>query len=235
MALIEECDTNKDMRIDIDEFMGYFSRSKIQALSMKKSGAVLNGVMAIKAQRRMMPSDFMNLFDRVAKSELYFAAFLTGQNLRKANLPAEGFTLRLGPTGMGYVDIEGSLDPEARPTCSLAPIVPAVAGYLIFGSATGVPIPLAASFDRKQIVNRSIKLCFFNEGTNTFIHNTAVVAAEWNDSAEGKHMSAVIDVWSFNGEKAVGSNPVVFKWASVLPAQAQAQIKVVLELILTIR
>ncbi len=184
LSLIEECDANKDMKIDIDEFIDYFSQSKIKALSMRKSTAVLNGVMALKVQRRMLPSDFMGLFDRVFQSQLYFSSFLTAQNLRKANLPSEGFIPQLDSTGLGYVDIKTDYSPDMRPTRTLSPIVPVTAGYLALTSATGVPIPLATSFDRKQIVGRAVKLCFFDGGN--YLCNTATVEAEWDETAEGK-------------------------------------------------
>eukprot|EP01022_Parablepharisma_sp_SALTPOND_P016845 TRINITY_DN2570_c1_g1_i1.p1 TRINITY_DN2570_c1_g1~~TRINITY_DN2570_c1_g1_i1.p1 ORF type:complete len:2323 (+),score=343.15 TRINITY_DN2570_c1_g1_i1:72-6971(+) len=210
-ALIEECDRNKDMKIDIDEFVDYFSKPFEKALGMKKNPAAHNGLLAIKAHRRVTPNDFMLLFDRIANGDLYFASFISSQLAQRKNLSSEGFQLRVNTVGLGYVDV------------GTHGITPLVAGYVVLSSATGVPIPNPGMLDRTQIVARTVKMCFYDEKAKKFVHNSAFVEAEWDENFE--------DIWNFNAEKVVGTNPIVFKWAR----GEISHIKLILELVIGAR
>jgi len=219
-ALIAECDTNKDMKIDIDEFVNYFIKPYQRLLDIKKNKMAYNGLLAIKAHRRISASEFLSIFDRIAGGGLYFPSFISNLHQQMLNLPSEGFTLKSNTTGVGYRDII----PSPANATEISPIIPNIAGYVVLSGATGVPIPANSIFDRARIAYRQIKLCFYDGKTKQFIYNTAAVDAEWDENME--------DQWNVNKDTEIGTNPIAFKWSRT---EEISEIKLIFEFVLGIK
>lgn len=181
MGMIEEMDTNKDFKIDIDEFIKNFMENSKNVFLKTEGSAIYRGAICLKAQRGVSVSDLFGLLDRISESSLYFPSFMTAQHLAGKNLPSEPFMLRLKHPGLGYDDISATNDEEHK----LSPIIPKVAGYIVFRNATGVPIPDPAMLDRNQILNRVVKMCFYDSEKSKFLSGSAYVLAEWSELSTG--------------------------------------------------
>lgn len=174
------------------------------ALQYSQDSQQYKGILALKAERRFSPNDFLTYFDRISASVLYIPSFLSELHKRLLNLPSESFALKRDSTGIGYVDLKPVLDEKKRLTRALQEITPFLSGYINFLTATGIPIPDPTVIKREDIVNRVIKMGYFDTKTNKFIYGTAFVDVEWSEQAE--------DIWSFNRDNVVGTNPIIFKW-----------------------
>jgi hypothetical protein len=71
-----------------------------------------------------------------------------------------------------------------------------------FSAASGIPLPRQdpATFDRKDVVRRAVRVGLFDSVARTYIHNTAQVFAGWDQGKE--------DVWSF---PSGGIGPIMFR------------------------
>ena len=223
-AVRDEIDTNKDGRIDIDEFIK-FMHNDLSALQMSRDSRQYRAVLAVKAQRRMSPNEFMNYFEKISKSLIFCPSFIADLHFHGHNLPSESFWLVRDPCGIGYVDVKPVFDTalqKMQPT--LADLDTELMGYIILRSASGVPIPPQTKLSRSDIVNRAVQIGFFDTQARKFVYGTVHVAAEWHEDPE--------DVWAFNSESIVGTNPIAFKWAD---KDAISQIDVVFELVTSIK
>lgn len=199
VAFIEECDVDKNMKIDIDEFVEYLSRPYQKIFSIEK-GTAQNGLLAIKASRKILPTDFMAMFDRVATGGLFFGSFLEEKLSKMKNLPSEEFLLKLNMMSLKYDDVKVTARTEG-----IVAVKPAFAGSVFITNATGIPIPSSSMVNvNQQILGRLVRVCLYNEEKEEFIHNSAMVEAEWDQQHE--------TTWSFNRDREVGTNPVVFRW-----------------------
>ena len=222
-AVIEEIDVNKDGRIEIDEFIG-FMHSSSGALGISKNSPQYRAILALKAQRRFLPNDFMNYFEKISASALYVPSFLSTLHGQFKNLPSESFRLVRDPSGIGYMDIRPTLDRDGKPTKLIQEIQPYLSGYIVLNSASGVPIPDPLVMKRENIVSRTIKISFFDTKSNKFVYGSAFVLAAWDPGAE--------DMWTFNSAQGTGTNPVVFKWVDKATVP---QIAVIFEFVSSIK
>ena len=222
-SVMEEMDKNKDGTIDIDEFIA-FMHSTSEKLQLGQNSDQYQAVLALRAQRRYSPTDFLNYFDKLSNSVLYTPSFISDLHRAYKNLPSESFKLARDASGIGYMDIKPTIGPDKKPTRTLQDIVPLIAGYIIFKSATGIPIPDPSVVKRENIVNRVIKVGFYDNKAKRLVYGTSFVAVDWNPESE--------DVWSFNKDNAVGTNPLVYKWVE---EQTVNQIEVVFEFVSSLR
>ena len=222
-AVIESIDVNKDGKIDIDEFISYM-HSSTQILQMKKDSKQYQAVLALKHQRRFSPNDFMNYFEKISASVLYIPSFISALNAQYKNLPSEPFKLVRDASGLGYVDLRPIMGMDRKPTRMLQEIVPHMSGYIVLEGATGIPIPDPMVLKRENIVNRVVKIAFFDNKAGKFVHGSTFVSAIWTPEAE--------DVWSFNSASAIGTNPVAYKWTDRTNVQS---IDVIFELVSSIK
>ncbi len=222
-AVIEEIDANKDGRIEIDEFIS-FMHSSPSTLNLSKNSPQYRGVLALKAQRRFLPNDFMNYFEKISTSRLYVSSFLSALHAQFKNLPSESFKLVRDVSGIGYMDVRPTMDREGKPTRLIQEIVPLLSGYIVMNSASGVPIPDPLVLKRENIVSRVVKVSFYDSKNNRFVYGSAFVLAEWDRCSE--------DRWTFNSPQGVGTNPLVFKWTDKATV---SQIDVIFEFVSSIK
>ncbi len=198
-AIIEEIDVDKDGKIDIDEFIG-FMHTSVNKLQMNQDSRQYRAVLALKAQRKFSPNEFLNYFDKLSSSFRYAGSFTSAQHERRHNLPSEPFRLLRDPHHMGYVDLHPILGPDGKPTYALQEIVPTVTGSITVKTAAGLQ-----ALESAEVVDHVVRVCFFNRKQKRLVGGTAFVAAECD--------SASPDVWTFKRTKGVAStNPVVYKW-----------------------
>ncbi len=222
-AVIEDIDVNKDGKVDIDEFIGYMHNSA-QILQAKKDSKQYRAVLALKHQRRFSPNDFMNYFEKISASVLYVPSFLSTLNAQRKQLPSESFKLIRDASGLGYIDVKPVIGPDKKPTRTLQEIFPHLSGYIVLEAANGIPIPDPLVLKRENIVNRVVKIAFYDNKASRCIFGSAFVSATWTPEAE--------DIWSFNGASGVGTNPVAFKWTDKTVIQ---NIDVIFELVSSIK
>jgi len=202
-AVFSEIDTNKDGKIDIDELISYMHGST-QALQMDKDSKKYRAIMTLKHQRRFSPNDFLNYFEKISASILYVPSFTSELHNLCKNLPSESFRITRDASGLGYVDVKPVIGTDKKPTKQIQEIPPVLAGYIVLDSSAGIPIPDPAFLKRENIVNRTVKILFYDTKATKFIHGSCEVQCAWDENYE--------DVWSFNGTGEAGSNPIVFKW-----------------------
>eukprot|EP00826_Nyctotherus_ovalis_P049111 TRINITY_DN5873_c0_g5_i1.p1 TRINITY_DN5873_c0_g5~~TRINITY_DN5873_c0_g5_i1.p1 ORF type:complete len:314 (-),score=40.18 TRINITY_DN5873_c0_g5_i1:691-1632(-) len=179
-------------------------------------------VLSLKHQRRLSPNEFMSYFERIGRSGLYLPSFTLQLHSMGKNLPSESFRLARNFCGLGYLDIDPAIGADNKPTNSLQELVPAISGYIIFNKATGVPILDPLVLKREDILNRTIKVSFYDN--ERFLYGAATVEAGWNEAEE--------DIWTFNSVGNVGTNPIVFKWCDSSKAK---QIDIVFEFVSSIK
>jgi len=222
-VVIESMDQTRDGKIDIDEFIASM-HSDPTILEAKSTSRQYKAILSLKAQRRFLPNDFMKYFEKIAESALYIPSFITNLHMQNKNLPSESFRLTRDENTIWFKDIKPVMEGQSKPTKHMKEIDPLIGGYIIMNGATGIPIPSEGILKRENIVNRVVKLGYFDTISNKFIYGTALLHAEWDQESE--------DIWSFNAAKALGTNPIVFKWVdkSTLP-----NIDVIFEFISTIK
>ena len=142
----------------------------------------------------------------------------------RRNLPSESFKIIRNPSGLGYLDIEPIISPDNRITTELKEIDPIISGYIIFTETTGIPIPDVKVVKREDIINRTLKVGFYNNKNAKFVYGTVTVAVDWSDESE--------DIWTFNKVGNVGTNPIVYKWSE---KENIKEIDVVVEFVVSIK
>ena len=222
-AVIEEIDVNKDGKVDIDEFIG-FMHGSVDALQMNKNSQQYRSVLALKAQRRYTPDEFMNYFEKMSVSALYVPSFIAQLHQQAKNLPSESFKLVRDTSGIGYLDIHPMIGKDGKPSKDLEQIIPHLSGYIILQTASGVPIPDPITLKRENIVNRIVKVGFFDNKSGSFVYGTSFVSADWTPDAE--------DEWTFNSASTTGTNPLVIKW---LETSTVSQIDIIFEFVSSIK
>ena len=104
-AIIEEVDVDKDGKIGIDEFIG-FMHGSANMLQMNQNSRQYKAILALKAQRRFSPNEFLNYFDKLSSSFKYANSFISAQHSQYRNLPSEPFRLLRDPHRLdGYIDV----------------------------------------------------------------------------------------------------------------------------------
>lgn len=221
--IFEELDPNKEDKINIDEFVDYI-RNPVRQTQLDKKTGKYRAILALKHQRRLNCTEFFNYFGKLSNSMFYAPSFVSKLHSMGKNLPSESFKATRNASGLGYVDIEPAIGPSSKPANTLREIPPDVAGYIVFNTATGVPIPNPALLKREDIVHRAIKVIFYDNKNSQYLHGSAMVVAGWSASEE--------HTWTFNSVGKVGTNPLVFKWNEMPSVK---QIDVVFELVSLLR
>lgn len=200
--VVEKMAQDNEGRVDIEEFIGLLRSRPPVVPSTPESRAVL----AIKAQRMLLPSDYMNYYSKISVSNLYTLPVITSLHEHQQNLPSDSFKFVRDDLGVWYRDIRPIKDTADKPTGCMQYIEPTHAGYLILARATGVPIQSASSVKRENVVNRVVKVCLLDGERGSVVHGSAFVQAEWDKESE--------HVWNFNPVGKAGTNPLVFKWVN---------------------
>ena len=191
-------------KVNIDEFID-FMRSHPKTTAISINSREYQSILALKAQRLILPNDYMNYFETISVSVLYGPSYISGLHSQMKNLPSESFRLTHDSSGIWYEDIKPATDPESKPVQVIKMADPIFSGYITLRSSSGVPIPDIAMMKRENIVNRVIKVGFYNNKHQTVVYGTAFLQAEWDESNE--------DIWKFNTTSQVGTNPLVYRWS----------------------
>ena len=200
--VVEKMAQENEGKVNIDEFIDLLCSCPPVIPFTPESRTVLS----IKAQRVLLPSDYMNYFNKISASELYGPSLITSLHEQMRNLPSESFKLVRDNTGIWYRDIKPIKGITEKPTDCMQQIEPDYSGYIILNKATGIPIQSINSIKRENIVNRMVKVYFFNNEDLNVVHGSVFVQAEWDKKAEY--------IWNFNPIGKVGTNPLVFKWVN---------------------
>ena len=221
--IFEKLDPNKERRIDRDEFVDYVCSPVIQA-QIDKNSRTYRAILTLKYQRRLTANEFMNCFEKMSTSVLYTPSFILKSHKAGRNLPSESFKVTRDTSGLGYIDIQPSLDINKKPTNILNKSEPGCSGYIIVNEATGVPIPDERVLSRENIVSRVLKVVFYNSKSTIFAYGSTTILASWSNEAE--------DTWTFNDAGKVGTNPITFKWGDV---ELMKDIDIVFEFVASIK
>jgi Ca2+-binding EF-hand superfamily protein len=221
--IFEEIDPSKEGKIYINDFMEYISNQE-NYTEYNKNSKKYKVVLTLKHQRRLLPNEFMTYFEKIASSGLYLPSFILKLHSMDKNLPSESFKLARNFSGLGYLDIDPLMDTTNKPTNTLKEQTPTIAGYIILNNATGVPIPDPLLLKRECILDRAIKVAFYDNLNSMFLYGSVDVLATWTQAEE--------DIWNFNSVGSIGTNPIVYKWCDNTRSK---QIDVVFEFVSTIR
>lgn len=200
---VESLSRNKG-KVNIDEFIDFMS-SHPESTTVSMNSREYQAILALKAQRRILPNDYMNYFEKISDSVLYMPSYISTLHSETKNLPSESFRLAHDSTGIWYEDVKPVIVAGNKPVQHMQMVEPSLAAYLIAHSATGVPIPNPDMLRRENIVNRVVKVGFFNNQLGRIVHGTCFLQAEWEEENE--------DIWKFNSIGDVGTNPLVCKWS----------------------
>jgi len=199
---VESLSRNKG-KVNIDEFID-FMRSHPESTTVSMNSREYHAILALKAQRRILPNDYMNYFEKISKSSLYMPSYISTLHNEMKNLPSESFRLIHDSTGLWYEDIKPVIGSENKPVQCMQIVEPSLAGYIVMTEATGIPIPGQEMLRRENIVNRVVQVGFYNNKTKKVVHGTCFFQAEWEEANE--------DIWKFNGVGDTGTNPLICKW-----------------------
>ena len=196
-AVIDLADSNKDGKIDIDEFMMLITTDDPAVVSNPQ---VMAARFSINRARKLSPIDFLNMFQGVPKH--FMQSFVTEEQKMGRLLQACEVTPALDRSGLTLKDVNiyPLQDRFNRPTY-LKISTPACAGHIAIRLAKGIPIPDPTQVNHQSIIKRLVKVCLYDERRSCFVGSSCFLQATWRQQEQ--------DIWNF--EQNEDKDIVVFR------------------------
>ena len=211
VSLVKVIDTDKNGKIDIDEFIDFMiSTDGYDQLDPLASSAVLN----IKRYKKLSPLDLFNCFKAMPSN--YILSFTRDQTRLRENLPSATIKPQLDAGGIFFTDLfpNTAVNTTTSPTkrssdrnyinSYVRPFPSDYACDIRLTLATGIPIPHDLNVDRRgQLVGREVRAVLYDFSSSKFVGNTVNIPADWRPEYE--------DRWYFNPNKIVDENRILFR------------------------
>ena len=224
-AIFKTIDTDRNGKIDIDEFIDFMSNTgDTEQFDPTTSSAIMN----IKKYKKLSPFDLYNCFKLMPQS--FTLSFTRDLNRVRENLPSSTMKPQLDAGGIFFTDLFPN-DSSTTMTQTnkgpklnsyVRPIPTYLGAEIKLLLATGIPIP-SEQVDRKaQFVAREVRAALFDFGSNKFVGNVVTIAADWRPEYE--------DRWYFKPSKIRGESRLYFRMAD-FDEKTQANLAIVFDFV----
>ena len=184
-AVIDLADSNKDGKIDIDEFMMLITTDDPSILSNPQ---VMAARFSINRARKLSPIDFLNMFQGVPRH--FMQSFVTEEQKMGRLLQANEVTPTLDRSGLILKDVNVyPVTDRFNKQSYLRMSSPACGGQITIRLAKGIPIPDPTQVNYGSIIKRLVKVCLYDEKRSCFVGSSCFLVANWRQQEQ--------DIWNF--------------------------------------